>query len=130
MRFLRDSNENKFVYGCTYTADDATVEGIEAQTTMLLSVIKRQVPRTDDRPSIRQKKQRGIFFERIVAVCMLMMCVSLLNYAPVLLRRLFDQMPIVLSYNYTMAHTILGLREKQLMLNGSNISQTFREFSL
>lgn len=45
-----------------HTADDATVEGIEAQTTMLLSVIKRQVPRTDDRPSIRQKKtKRNIF---------------------------------------------------------------------
>jgi hypothetical protein len=47
MRFLRDSNEMKiWLRSHTHEADDTTVEGIEAQNTMLLSVIKRKTSPT------------------------------------------------------------------------------------
>lgn len=65
----------------THVADDTTIEWIDAQIPCYYR-------------SLKERQVRNIFEN--IAVCMLMMmCVSLLNYAPVLLHRLFDQMPIV-----------------------------------
>lgn len=113
MRFLQDSNE-KSLAAHTRSRWYTTVEGIEARNTMLLSVIKKR-DKSHERPSISSSKTKSwiyIFYIKFLRLrCRMLMCVSLLNYAPVL-RRLFDQMPIgregKSSPIIIMAHSILG----------------------